>query len=74
MKIYLTESRYHSYEQALTALGAEVSYTDPGSCGALLLPGGGDVHPRFYSQPLAGSTGIDEEKDVREFEAIAIAG
>lgn len=70
MKIYLTENRYHSYEEALTALGAEVSYTDPGSCGALLLPGGGDVHPRFYGRPLAGSEGIDEEKDARELAAI----
>ncbi len=70
MKIYLTESKYHSYEQALTALGAEVSYTDPDSCGALLLPGGGDVHPRRYGQPLAGSEGIDEALDDREFSAI----
>ena len=70
MKIYLTESRYHSYEEALTALGAQVSYTDPGACGALLLPGGGDVHPRRYGQPLAGSEGIDEEKDQRELAAV----
>ena len=70
MKIYLTESRYHSYEEALTALGVQVSYTDPEECGALLLPGGGDVHPRRYGQPLAGSEGIDEEKDARELAAV----
>lgn len=35
----------------------------PGDARALLLPGGGDVHPGFYGQALAGSEGLDPAFD-----------
>lgn len=32
----------------------------------LLLPGGGDIHPRLYGQSIDKSTGIDEKLDQRQ--------
>lgn len=68
MKIYLPGEGFVNYETALRALGAEPCFTDPESCAGLLLPGGGDIHPRLYGQEIAGSRGIDEERDQRESE------
>ena len=61
---------FHTYVQALTALGARVLFSDPEECGGLLLPGGGDVHPSLYGQELRGSEDIDRERDRREMEAV----
>ncbi len=55
---------------ALEALGVRVSFTDRERCAGLLLPGGGDVHPRRYGQELRGAVEIDEERDAREWEAV----
>jgi len=62
-----TAQPFHSYIDALTALGAAVEREDPSRCDALLLPGGSDVHPRRYAQPVDGSTEIDEARDDCEF-------
>src|SRR4051812_10024034 len=37
----------------------------------MLFPGGGDVHPRFYADEMAGSVSPDETLDAAE---IALAG
>ena len=71
MKVYIPGDRFHNYNRALTALGAEVVFDTPEDCGALLLPGGWDVHPRLYGEEIMGSEGIDEERDARELDAIS---
>ena len=70
MKIFLPGYGFENYVRALTALGAEVQFTYSDDCAALLLAGGGDVHPRFYGQEVRGSTMIDEARDEREIAAI----
>ena len=63
-RIYLSE-RLPNYLAALSLLGLTAT-DDPESADALLLPGGGDVHPRFYGQHVDGAANIDEARDVRE--------
>ena len=57
---------FANYVNALHLAGADVERDDPTRCGALLLPGGGDMHPRFYGQDLRGSREIDEARDETE--------
>ena len=62
------------YIAALERAGAQVVPVFPGETlpddfDALLLSGGGDVHPRRYGEELAGSTEIDEARDELELEA-----
>ncbi len=64
----LPQNRFQNYVNALEALGASVTFDENDSCGALLLPGGGDIDPALYGQPLAGSVGIDAVRDKREAE------
>lgn len=71
MKVFIPGGRFHNYNKALTALGAQVCFDAPEDCAALLLPGGWDVHPRRYGEEIAGSEGIDEERDARELDAIS---
>lgn len=66
MKIFLPEGSFENYEAALTGCGAEVTRDRPETCGALLLPGGGDIAPSLYGQENRGSVGIDIERDTRE--------
>ena len=63
-RIYLSE-RLPNYLAALSLPGLTAT-DDPESADALLLPGGGDVHPRFYGQHVDGAANIDEARDVRE--------
>ena len=70
MDIFLPEARFHNYVLALKALGAVPRFDRPEECAALLLPGGGDVHPRYYGEEIRGSEGIDEARDARELELI----
>ena len=63
-RVYLSV-RLKNYEDALALLGAEC-VRSPQDADLLLLPGGGDVHPRFYGQQINGSTDIDEARDGRE--------
>ncbi len=72
-KIFLPLPRFRNYVNALEALGAEVCFSRPESCGGLLLPGGGDVAPGRYGRENRGSAGIDEERDALEFAALETA-
>jgi len=57
---------FSNYAAALTALGASVERRDPDACGALLLPGGGDVHPRRFGGDAALAQDVDEARDEYE--------
>ena len=63
-RVYLSV-RLKNYEDALSLVGARCAET-PWEADLLLLPGGGDVHPRFYGQQINGSTDIDAARDERE--------
>ena len=63
-RVYLSV-RLKNYEDALALLGAQCVET-PQDADLLLLPGGGDVHPRFYGRALGGAADIDEARDERE--------
>jgi len=63
-RVYLSV-RLKNYEDALSLVGARCAET-PWEADLLLLPGGGDVHPRFYGRALGGATDIDEARDERE--------
>ena len=63
-RVYLSV-RLKNYEDALSLVGAQCVET-PQDADLLLLPGGGDVHPRFYGQQINGSTDIDAARDRRE--------
>ena len=67
-KVFLgwRELPFSNYINALEALGASVERGEPEGCDALLLPGGGDIHPHFYGQELDGATDIDETRDEYE--------
>ena len=62
--IYLSQP-LPNYLAALTLLGLSAADM-PEEADALLLTGGGDVHPRFYGQSPAGAAAIDEARDLRE--------
>ncbi len=66
MKIFLPMPGQNRYSDALAALGAQVETDAPEGCAALLLPGGGDLHPSLYGQEDRGSTNIDEQRDRAE--------
>ena len=65
MKTVYLSVRLKNYENALALVGAPLAET-PEDADVLLLPGGGDVHPRSYGQALNGSEGLDETRDARE--------
>ena len=65
--ICLTSEKNTRYAEALRNAGAEIRYGDLSGCGALLLPGGGDIDPARYGQENRGSTDIDRERDELEF-------
>lgn len=68
---------FPNYTAALRTLGAEIERNEPERCDVLLLPGGGDIHPRRYGQALNGAAEIDEERDACELAlvwAFAAAG
>ena len=60
------EQAFSNYVIALSALGAAVERHSSARCDALLLPGGGDIHPRFYGQALRGAEDLDEARDEYE--------
>ncbi|HKW79237.1 MAG TPA: gamma-glutamyl-gamma-aminobutyrate hydrolase family protein [Candidatus Limnocylindria bacterium] len=66
------------YIAALERAGAEVVPLFPGEVApaeydALLLSGGGDIHPRRYGEAVDGSTEIDETRDELELTLTARA-
>ena len=62
--IYLSQP-LPNYLAVLSLLGLSAADT-PEKSDALLLPGGGDIHPRFSGKKTAGATDIDEARDLRE--------
>ena len=65
MKTVYLSVRLKNYENALAMVGAPLAET-PENADVLLLPGGGDVHPRFYGRAIGGAADIDEARDERE--------
>ena len=65
MKTVYLSVRLKNYENALALVGAPLAET-PENADVLLLPGGGDVHPRFYGRAIGGAADIDEARDERE--------
>ena len=63
--------QFPNYENALLRAGAAPCWQRETACG-LLLPGGGDIHPRFYGAPWADCRNVDEDRDEREL-ALAAA-
>ena len=65
------EGKCANYSSALSACGADVKVSldegDAEGFDALLLPGGGDVDPRFFGQEMDGSEEPDRELDERQF-------
>lgn len=64
--LYGNAADYPNYCAAFAALNAEVVTDAPERCDALLLPGGADIHPRFYGQEIAGARDIGEARDEAE--------
>ena len=64
--------QFSNYERALSAAGANVRYAGDAlsTCDGLLLPGGGDLHPRHYGAPILDCRDIDETRDVLEMALI----
>lgn len=58
--------QFSNYEHALLRAGAVPCFTDDPAWDGLLLPGGGDLHPRFYGAPWEDCRNIDEARDLRE--------
>ena len=69
MKTVYLSVRLKNYVNALALVGAPLAET-PENADVLLLPGGGDMHPRFYGQALNGSEDLDEARDARELTLI----
>lgn len=63
-----------NYEKALSTLSipyiTTLSLSEIRSCQGLLLPGGGDITPAFFGQKNNGSTNIDTELDIIQFQAL----
>ena len=60
-------SQYDNYRRAVEAAGGRVRFGGtPEGCGALLLPGGGDVEPWRYGRGNTASQGLDPERDTAE--------
>lgn len=59
--------RYENYRRAVEAAGGRVRFGgSPAGCGALLLPGGGDMEPWRYGQANTASRGLEPRRDAAE--------
>ena len=65
MKTIYMSKPLPNYLAALALLGLSAADA-PETADALLLTGGGDLHPRFYGQDITGAVNIDEARDLRE--------
>ena len=72
--VYGNEKELKNYLQALNQCKAESYFgydlNEEKHCDALLLAGGGDVHPQFYGQQNTESRNIDEQRDRAELALI----
>jgi len=64
MTVYLSVP-LPNYLAALKLIGVEIAER-PETADALLLPGGGDLHPKYYAQPTLFAANIDEMRDRAE--------
>ena len=69
MKMIYLSVPLPNYINALHAAGFSPA-GEPTRADALLLPGGGDLHPRLYGQSFAGSADIDESRDASELSLV----
>ena len=66
-----SSARFANYRRAVEAAGGRACFGgDPSGCGALLLPGGGDIEPRRYGQRNTASVGLEPMRDARELALI----
>lgn len=68
-RIYIwgTEQEYSNYTEAITAVGGQACFAgDIEACGALLLPGGGDLEPWRYGQRNTASRNLEPNRDGME--------
>lgn len=69
--LYGSPERYGNYVAAFRRGGARVCAAETIErgklCDALLLPGGGDIHPKYYGREILGAREIDEARDAAEF-------
>lgn len=65
------KSKKQFYIEAINGVGAEAVADYPPkidtSCDGLILCGGGDIHPKYYDEPIDGSEYISLERDEIEF-------
>lgn len=69
MQVYLwgDRARFPKYGRAVELAGGQPCFDgDPARCGALLLPGGGDLEPWRYGQENTASRGLEPERDREE--------
>ena len=65
---------YENYVNAIEALGAKAvaeylpTYSD--EYDALILSGGGDIHPKYYNEEIKESVRIDTQRDEAEFKLL----
>ena len=77
LRVYIwgEEKDYGEYAAALRACGAEPVFSldvaESDGCDSLLLPGGGDIHPKYYGEDLRDCRGLDEARDAAEWELMA---
>lgn len=65
---------YEKYISALPALPVTtLSLGELASCDGLILPGGGDITPAFFGEHNSGSSNIDTELDILQFQALDYA-
>ena len=72
--VYGDRGLLRNYAEALEACGAAAVFSKnleySKDCGAVLLPGGGDIDPKLYGQEREASFQIDRERDEKELELI----
>ena len=73
MRVYIwgEPERYRNYRRAVEVAGGTVQFRgDPAKCGALLLPGGGDLEPWRYGQANTASRDLEPDRDMAELELL----